>query len=138
MSTGGSGCGCWGRAGSENDGTHPANTVTDAMEVECDQVSETQVQNAMGLGQLQQQSPAVRGADPVLVHGNELQAPAVDLHPPIVIDWSTLGQSEFDLTDTFQHQDRPAPQSTLNLKLVTLGKSEVAMPGDELEPDCRA
>ena len=71
------------------------------------------------------------GADPTNIAIDDME-----VQPPLVVDLTTLGQSEFDLAGTFARQDRPALQFVPNLE--NLGQSKVAikyMPGDEDEQD---
>jgi hypothetical protein len=53
-----------------------------------------------------------------------------DQPSPPTIDWASLGQSEFDLLGTCVGTSRRQPATQLVINPDTLGRSEIAMPGD--------
>ena len=50
-----------------------------------------------------------------------------------VIDWASLGRSEFDLPGTCVGASWSRPDTLPIINLDTLGKSELAMPGDDAD-----
>jgi hypothetical protein len=87
--------GCWGRGGRVGEPpagrkVHHDNTTRESQATDDEG-------HASGSMQVEEQTgpPTLGGT------GEELQAHDIDLHPPLVIDLATLGQSEFDLAGTF-------------------------------------
>jgi hypothetical protein len=74
----------------------------------------------------------------MLVACGELQQNSTVQPSTLTIDWASLGQGEFDLLITFASASQRRPDPHLVLNLDTVGQSEVVMPGDDDEQDCRA
>ena len=58
-----------------------------------------------------------------------------DSQSPLIMDWASLGQSEFDLPGTSASTSRRRPDTQLIINLDTLGRSDVTMPGDDTGMD---
>ena len=70
------------------------------------------------------------GIDHIQLTGRHLQ--------PGGIDWASLGQSEFDLPGTWVSDSQRRPDTQLVINLDTLGRSEIAMPGDDADMEMSA
>ena len=57
----------------------------------------------------------------------------IDSLSPLIMDWASLGQSEFDSPGTRVDAGWRQPDTHLVTNLDTLGRGEIAMPGDDAD-----